>query len=230
MDKIISLKDREWLERQELAQRLNVSPRTLTAMIHRKEVERRKDSGRILYRYCGPPLTPAETKEPPPNTTSPKDLTPTKFVAVHLADWTTSRETLASLQTELQASREDVRRAVAYAQELEDEADRLADQSNENRRQNAQIRAQLHEEKGRRLELEEQFQSLLGQFEESTSLRARYHLERARRQQSDEENTALKKELHELKSLVEKLDEALEDAKSKGFKAELGPLTVEIKR
>lgn len=231
MDKIISLQDREWLEREELAERLDISPRTLTAMIHRKEVERREESGRTLYRYCGPPLLKqAPADDPQPESAAAPELTPTKFVAVHFTDWTNSRETLARLNAELEASREDIRRAVAYAEELEEEADRLADEANENRRKNAAIRAQLDEERGRRLELEEQFQALLTQFEESTSLRARYHLERGRREEADEENKALRQELQDLKNLLNRLEDALEEARQKGFKAEIGPLTVQLKR
>lgn len=154
----------------------------------------------------------------------------TSLVAISLEDWTALRADLASLNTELRFSREDLRRSLAYAQELEEEADRLADEANQTRAQGAELRKELQEERGRRLELEEQFQYLLKELEDAATSRARYHLERARRDEAEEEVETLRITLEDRKKELTLLTEAFERLKKERLRARLGGFTLEIRR
>lgn len=154
----------------------------------------------------------------------------TRVVALHLEQWTGARESLARLDSELQSSREDVRRAVDYARELEGECDRLADLHRETEGRIAEIRSEFDEERGRRLELEERCEHLVERLEELSGIRGRFHLERGRREQLEEENDGLTERVRNLERDLETLHEALEEARRQGFKVELGPLSIELKR
>ena len=170
------------------------------------------------------------TQEDTPEITAdddPQDRT--ELVSVKLREWTQSRASLARQSSRLEASREDVQRAVAYARELEEECDRLGDLCDKARRQRESVQSELDEERGRRRELEEQAAFIIEKLETLSGIRGRYHLERGRREQSDELTREQAEKINKLQRQVEVLTEALEEARSQGFRAELGPLTLELK-
>ncbi len=234
MKKIIKLANREWLTREELADHLDVSPRTLSSMIHRGDVERRETSDGVRYRYCGSDSEERQKKSPAPPAPSEQaphqEPSPTQVVSVAFKEWTSTTEALARREIKLLSAREDVRRAVEYAQQLEEECDRLADEANQTRQRVGQLRSEVDREKGRRQQLEEQYQFVLGELEQMGGLRARYHLERGRREQADQKIEEMTDELHQINRHIDKLTAALKEAEERGFKAAIGPLTVEIKR
>lgn len=185
-----------------------------------------------------------ENDSPPPNIVSfddTDDSTPdqqsdgaeseqhTEFVSIRLGDWTTSRESLARLESELEASREDVRRAVDYARSLEQECDRLADVLRNTEQKMADLRSELDEERGRRRELQEQHAELLERLEELSGIRGRFHLERGRREQIEEQHQQLAEQHRNLKRDAQRLHDALDKARRQGFRVELGPLSIELK-
>ncbi len=174
-----------------------------------------------------------EDYEPPPSdleSSSDEPEETTRIVALHLHKWTDARESLARLETELRSSKEDIRRAVEYARGLEEECDRLADLQHETQHRIGEVQSELAEERGRRLELEEQYQHLVERLETLSGIRGRYHLERGRREQAQEQNQALTSRLHELERDLESMTEALEEARRQGFRVDLGPLSIELKR
>ena len=154
----------------------------------------------------------------------------TRLVALELREWTDAQSLLARLESKLDASEEDVGRAVDYARQLEEECDRLAALLQKRDEQTARVRTELDEERGRRLELEEQHQFVVERLEELSGIRGRYHLERGRREQLEEDLSKRNEEFAQLQRHAERLTEALEEAKEQGFRAEIGPLKVELKR
>lgn len=154
----------------------------------------------------------------------------TSMIALALSDWTEARETLARLRAELESSREDVRRAVDYARELERECDRLADVVNRHNDELQEREKKLARARGHHRELREQYDQVLARLEAMSALRGRYHLERGRREQAQEEIDALRDENQDLHRQLEALSEALEEAQRQGFRAELGPLVIEYLR
>lgn len=158
-----------------------------------------------------------------------KSPTSTSIIALELESWTDARAALARLEAHLESSKEDVRRAVDYARELEIECDRLAELSQQKNRDIAQIQSDLDEERGRSEELREQYEFIVARLEEMSGLRGRYHLERGRREQSETRNEELRRENEAMRRQLDALTEALEEARQQGFRAELGPLTIEIK-
>lgn len=237
--KVVSLGNQEWFGRDALAARLEVSTRTLSRMYQRGEVEKRETPEGMLYRYV-PPLK--EISEETSHETigetggAAMSLEPaarqerTRVVAVGFEDWTQARESLARLETRLESSQEDVRRAVEYARNLEEECDRLASVVEDADARTALVRTELDEERGRRQELTEQYQFVVKELESIGSLRGRYHLERGRREEAEDRLEALANENLAIKRELERLLGALEEAQRRGFKAEVGPLTVELKR
>ncbi len=143
----------------------------------------------------------------------------TELVAVGLREWTRARASLEGLKSKLEASKEDVRRAVEYARKLEEECDRLAG-----------LAERLDEERGRRQELQKQHQFIVEKLEELSGIRGRYHLERGRREQLEEKAQTKDEKIQTLQREIETLSEALKEAHEAGFRAEIGPLSVELKK
>lgn len=160
----------------------------------------------------------------------PSEPERTAVVAVDLEEWAEAREALARLETRLEASREDVRRAVEYARGLEVECDRLAEESNQIRRRIGELRSEVDAERGRREELTEQYHFVLQELEKNAGISARYHVERGRREEAEERLEEVQAEVRRLQDKLQEIGRALEEARQRGFKAELGPLTVEVKR
>lgn len=153
----------------------------------------------------------------------------TDVVSVGLGEWTAARASLARLETRLESSKEDVRRAVEYARELEEECDRLAHLVEHTREQISEVESELDEQRGRRRELQKQYAAVVEKLEELSGIRGRYHLERGRREQSEEQVQKQNEEIHHLQRKIDALTDAVEQARRQGFRAELGPLTVELK-
>ena len=149
---VISLEEREWMGREELSEHLDVSPRTLTAMIHRGDVERRQGPEGPEYRYLGEVDGPGgEPVESAAADTPGVELQATTLITVPLKEWTATRESLVRAEVELQGSRRDVERAVEYAQALEEEIAYTQGMVQELE----QIRGRAFLEAGRRAQAEE---------------------------------------------------------------------------
>lgn len=225
---IVKLDTGEWLDRNQLADRLGVSGKQLQRCIESDHIESKSTPDGPRYRYVAPPI---EHRDQSPGESN--DSTSTKrtdVVAVGLDEWTDARESLARLESRLQASRKDVRRAVEYARELESECDRLADVADKTRRQADEVRGELEEERGRANELRKQYADVVERLEQLSGVRARYHLERARRQEAQEQLEQQSEQIQKMQRKIEQLTEALQKAREAGFSAEIGALTVEWKK
>ena len=142
--RVVSLREREWLRREELAEALDVSPRTLTAMIQRGDVERRQGATGPEYRYVAGEGEEEEREEG--GGEEPRvEEGPTEIVRVWLSEWVEVREARVRAEVELEGARRDVARAVEYAEALEGEV-----------REAMGLRARYHLEAGRREVLEEE--------------------------------------------------------------------------
>lgn len=219
---IVSIDAGDWLERDELADRLGVTGQRLERTIASDHVESKTTSDGLRYRYVGPPVKADE-----PDQDHRQAGQKTELVSVNFDDWTEARESLARLETKLESSREDVRRAVDYARELEEECDRISDIAETRRDELDEVRARLDEERGRREQLEEEYEAVVERLEQMSNIRGRYHLERGRREEAEEEIERQREELRQLKDRLDQLTEALHRARQQGFVAELGNLTIE---
>lgn len=226
---IVSLDAGEWLERSELAERLGIGGERLDRCIRSDHIESKTTPEGIRYRYVGP-SSEAEDKPESADSDGEKSTGDGDTVAVELGEWTEARESLARLESKLEASRRDVQRAVEYARELEQECDRLADVADRAQKQTTEVRSELDEERGRRRELQQQYEQVVERLEDLSGIRGRYHLERARREETDEKRREQAERIEELERQLEALTEALQKAREAGFTAELGALTVEWKR
>jgi hypothetical protein len=208
--RVISLEDREWMAREELAEHLDVSPRTMTAMIQRGDVERRDGPDGPRYRYAVVEAPVVRAAAPADPVISPGRLVegPTELVRIPLREWTGTKEALAATEVRLQAAQQDVRRAVEYAQVLEEELERA--------------------ERAHR-ELTEELHTGRGVLSEMLRQRARFHLEAGRREQAEQALRQRDEELRELQYQVEALQQALQKAQDRGLSAGIGPLRMEIK-
>lgn len=222
---IVALDHREWLDRPELTQRLDIDAQDFDNMLEGDRIQQKITPSGPRYRYVGPVRTPSQD-----GNDKSAGVRRTEIVAVGLSQWTEARQSLARLESKLEASREDVRRAVGYAQKLEEECDRLADVGQTERNRAADICSELNEERGRRRELEEQYQFVVEKLEEMSSLRGRYHLERGRRESAEEHNRSLSDKISRLEDQIGDLTKALEEARQQGFRIELGDLLLEFKR
>lgn len=154
----------------------------------------------------------------------------TDLVAIGFDEWTDAREALARLETRLESRNEDVRRAVDYARQLEEECDRLADVVEQTRDQVDEVHAELAEQRGRNAELRDQYQAVVEQLNKLSGIRGRYHLERNRREDAEAKQQQQADQIRQLQRSVEQLTAAIEEAREAGFSAELGALTIEWKR
>jgi hydroxypyruvate isomerase len=229
---VVSLGPQQWFTRDDIAARLGVSTRTISRMYQRGEIEKRETAEGMLYRLVPRELreTDSETAEDKLSRRTEAGQERTALVAIALEEWTLARESLARLETRLESAQEDVRRAVEYARNLEEEYDRLAALVDDAENQAAAVRSEFDEERGRRQELAEQYRFVLGELEAMGGLRGKYHLERGRREEAEDRLEALGNENLAMRRHIERLEEALEEARRRGFRAEVGPLIVEIKR
>lgn len=217
-ENIVSLDPGDWRRRGELKRRLGLGDDEFDHRLETGDIERCDTPEGARYRFVGD-LADGE----------PDDGS-TALIAVQLNDWTDAREALGRLEARLESSKEDVRRAVDYARDLEAECDRLADVAEQYRRETSEVRSQLDEQRGRTQQLQQQYADVLERLEELQRIRGRYHLERNRREDADQTVSEQREELEHLRRHIQRLTEALEEAQRRGFSVELGALSVEWKR
>ena len=228
---IISLEHDEWLNRRELGNLLGLEGRQLETVINSDRVVAKTTGDGVRYRHLGPiPSTGESTDKTEDSSGDDRSSKRTDVVTVELDEWTDARASLERIESKLESSREDVRRAVEYARELERECDRLADAHEASRNRRDELRTELDEERGRRMELQQQFEEVVETLEKMSGIRGRYHLERARRQEAEEKNELQTEEIRRLEKRIRQLDKALDDAREAGFSAEIGGLTVEWRK
>lgn len=232
-NRVIDFKRDEWHTREKLAELLGISVRTLYRRIDDGEIEVKETAAGKRYRVAPEPAVTAgdgnDTAVPDDKIATDdkdgKNVTGEMFGVIRdqlgqIADLQAKR---GRLEAELEASKNDVGRAVDYVTQVEEELDRLAAERDE-------LEQSLREERGRRLEIEETFEKVQAQLQELTGARARHHLERGRREQAEQKADALRDELGELRRELDRLARELDDEQQRRLRLALGKLSVEVRR
>ncbi|QDG51577.1 hypothetical protein FIV42_12720 [Persicimonas caeni] len=235
-NRVIDFKRDEWHTREKLSELLGISVRTLYRRIDDGEIEVKETPEGKRYRVA--PQRPEGREEEVataatavPDGKIDTDDKPVTGVANELValireqldQVSELRQNRGRLEAELDASQNDVTRAVTYVTDLEEELDRLDEER-------AELREALQEERGRRLELEEKYDQLRSELQIVTGARAKYHLERGRREQAEQKCEELRGELTHLHRELEKLSHKLDDEQQRRLKLALGSLSLEIRK
>lgn len=232
-NRVIDFKRDEWHTREKLSELLGISVRTLYRRIDDSEIEIKETPAGKRYRVAP---TPREEEVATAATAVPDDKNANGdnrdtgvanelvgLLREQLDQMGELRHNRGRLEAELDASQNDVTRAVTYVTDLEDELERLD-------AERAELREALQEERGRRLELEEQYDQLRSELQIVTGARAKYHLERGRREQAEQKSEELRDELTQLHRELESLSHKLDDEQQRRLKLALGSLSLEIRK
>ena len=232
-NRVINFKRDEWHTREKLAELLDISVRTLYRRIDDGEIEVEDTSEGKRYRVADEQKTPEEQEGATSATVLPDDKIATSdkgvagelvgLIREQLDQLSELRQNRGRLEAELESSQKDVTRAVDYVSQLEEELDRLAEER-------AELAEALQEERGRRMEIEEQFDQLRAELQIVTGARAKYHLERGRREQAEQKCEELRSEMTELHRELENLSHKLDDEQQRRLKLALGSLSLEVRR
>lgn len=249
-NRVIDFKRDEWHTREKLSELLGISVRTLYRRIDDGEIEVKETPEGKRYRAAPPQANGREEEVATAATAVPdgkiatgdnsdtrlandgqgngqgKDGVANELVELlreQLDQMGELRQNRGRLEAELDASQNDVTRAVTYVTDLEEELERLDEER-------AELREALQEERGRRLELEEQYDQLRSEHQLVTGARAKYHLERGRREQAEQKCEELRGELIGLHRELESLSHKLDDEQQRRLKLALGSLSLEIRK
>jgi chromosome segregation ATPase len=235
-NRVINFKRDEWHTRDKLAELLDISVRTLYRRIDDDEIEVKDTSEGKRYRVASAPDLQQEQEVARADSAVPDDkndsddkggtAVATELIGMireQLGQLTDLRQNRGRLEAELESSQNDVTRAVDYVTQLEDELDRLDGER-------AEVAQDLQEERGRRLELEEQFDQLRAELNLMVGVRAKYHLERGRREQAEQKSEDLREQMVSLHRELEKLTHKLDDEQQRRLKVALGNLSIELRR
>jgi chromosome segregation ATPase len=238
-NRVINFKRDEWHTRDKLAELLDISVRTLYRRIDDGEIEVKDTPDGKRYRVTAEPreeeVATDATGVPDVKIDTPDTLRDTNaagdnvageligLIREQLGEVTELRPSRGRLEAELESSQNDVTRAVDYVTQLEEELDRLDEER-------VQLAENLQEERGRRLEIEEQFDQLRAELNLMVGVRAKYHLERGRREQAEQKTEDLRDEMVALHRELEKLTHKLDDEEQRRLKLALGSLSLEVRR
>jgi DNA repair exonuclease SbcCD ATPase subunit len=227
---IINFKRDEWHTREKLAELLGISVRTLYRRIDDGDIEVKDSAEGKRYR-----LAPEQSgrEDATDDSVVPDDKTDTsgKSVANELLGLIREQlDQIKDLQTnhgrleaKLEASQNDVGRAVDYVADLEAEHDRLAEER-------AELADALQHERGRREQLQNEREQLRAELAVLTGMRAKFHLERGRREQAEHRRDELRDELETLRRELDELARQLDDEQQRRLRLALGSLSVEVRR
>lgn len=232
-NRVINFKRDEWHTREKLAELLDISVRTLYRRIDDGEIEVKDTAEGKRYRVAPEPNEREEQEVATAATVLPDDKVATSdkgvanelvgLIREQLDQLSELRQNRGRLEAELESSQKDVTRAVDYVTQLEEELDRLDQERTD-------LAKALQEERGRRIEIEEQFDQLRAELQVVTGARAKYHLERGRREQAEQKCEELRAEMTELHRELESLGHKLDDEQQRRLKLALGSLSLEVRR